>query len=225
MPVEIDLGDAVTNEGEQRSKSSGTATRTPVIEEVDSGVAELVFQMLEQATGNEFEVWAFGDDAEDDGKVVSEDIAEALELPEDVETFSFEDFFQVDMGGFDYFGNPPRVRDEEGNTEIPEEWKNRTGNGAIINDAKTALNGHYAEEIQERFGSDEASLEDPEVMVAIRIGKSSNWEDDYEQRQHAVFYIQETDMTPKRVAKARMETGEIEESEYEEWLEEHGFEG
>lgn len=224
MPAEIDLGEAVTNEGTEKSTGGSSVTRTPVIEEVDSGVAELIFQMLEQATGNEFEVWAFDDDAEEDGKVVSEDIAEALGLPDEVETFSFEDFFQVDMGGFDYFGNPPRKRDEQGNTEIPDEWKDMTGNGAIINDAKTALNGLFAGEIQERFGSDDASLEDPEVMVAIRIGKSSNYEDDLAQRKHAVFYIQETEMTPKRVAKARMEAGEITESEYEEFLEDHGFE-
>lgn len=224
MVEELDLGQAVTNEGTERSTSGGESVRTPVIEDVDEGVTELIFSLLERATGNEFEVWAFDDDAEEDGKVVSEEIIEALGLPEDVETFSFEDFFQVDMSGYDYFGNPPRVRDDEGNTEIPEEWKDLTGNGAIINDAKTALNGNYAGEIQERFGGDDASAENPDVMVAIRIGKASNYEDNLEQRKHAVFYIQDTEMTPKRMAKARMEVGEITEEEYEEWLEEHGFE-
>lgn len=224
MVEEIDLSAAVTNEGEERSTSGRTRVRAPAIEDVDPGVAELIFELLEQATGNEFEVWAFDGAAEDDGKLVSDGIAEALGLPDDVETFSFEDFFEVDMSEYDYFGNPPRVRDEDGKTEIPEEWKEMTGNGAILNDAKTALNGHFAAEIQERFGSEDATVEDPEVMVAIRIGKSNKHEDDYEQRQHAVFYVQETDMTPKRVAKARKDVGEITESEYEEWLEAHGYE-
>jgi len=224
MVEEIDLGQAVTNEGEERSSSAGSRTRKPAIEEVDPGAAELIFQLLEQATGNEFEVWAFDDDAEEDGKVVSEEIAEALGLPDELETFSFEDFFQVDMSEYDYFGNPPRKRDDEGNTEIPEEWREMTGNGQILADAKTALNGNYVEEIQERFASDEASVEDPEVMVAIRIGKANKHDDDLEQRKHAVFYIQETDTTPKRVAKARKDVGDLTESEYEEWLEAHGYE-
>lgn len=223
MVEEIDLGQAVTNQGEESTSGGSGGVRAPVIDTVDPGVAELVFQLLEQATGNEFEVWAFDDDAESDGKVVTENIAEALGLPEDVETFSFEDFFQVDMSDYDYFGNPPRERDEEGNTEIPDDWKEMTGNGAILKDAKVALNGNYAAEIQERFGSDDADEDNPEVMVAIRIGKASKHEDDYEQRQHAVFYIQETDMTPKRVLKARKDVEDITESEYEERLEALGF--
>jgi len=225
MTEGIEVDDLVTGTGTQKSTSGSSRQRAPSVEKPDESVVELLFNLVDnEEIGYEIEVFAFAEDAEADGRVISAELADELGLPEAVETFSFEDFFGIDMSEYDYFGNPPRKRDDEGNTEIPEEWREMTGNGQILADAKTALNGNYVEEIQERFASDEASVEDPEVMVAIRIGKANKHDDDLEQRKPAVFYIQETDTTPKRVAKARKDVGDLTESEYEEWLEAHGYE-
>lgn len=217
MPIEVNIDEAVTNEGEEKTYSTGERARKPQIEDLHEGVATLIFELLSQAEGQEFEVKAFADDAEEEGRVLSEELKEELELPDEVETFSFEDFFQVDMSEYDYFGNPPRERTDEG-TSIPEEWSERKGNGAIINDAKNVLNGYYAGPIQERFGGEEATAEEPDVYVAIRSGKKKNHESPLEQRQHAVFYVQDTDNTAKYTMEAREAVGEITESELEEWL-------
>jgi hypothetical protein len=166
----------------------------------------------------EIEVWAFSDDAESDGKVIPEELSEKLGLPDEIETFSWEDFFGLDLSEYEYVSYPPRNRDGDSVT-YEEGYDSSNFTGDLTGETKKALNGYYADTIQEAFGSEEASAENPEVEIAIRTGRKSDHNDSFEEsRKYQRFYVRSADTTPENVVKAQEFVGEITESEKEELL-------
>jgi hypothetical protein len=209
--------DALTGKGQAESSSSGQRKMRPSVGEPHTGVVEIILSLLEDdSTHQEIEVFAFQDDARDAGKVIPEEVHKELNLPDEVDTFSWGDFFGMDLSEYEYVGYPPRDREGEGVT-YEEGWDLSEFTGDLTGETKTVLNGHFADEIQERFGPEEASADEPVVEVAIRCGRESDHDDSFEEaHKYQRFYIRETDKTPERVLKQRMKAGDISESEYEE---------
>lgn len=216
----IDITEAVTGTGEQKSGSSGSRTRKPKVEKPHEGVVTLLLELLsDDDSYQEIEVWGFKSDAEEDGKTVPEEVSETLDLPDEVGTFSWEDFFQLDLTEYKYVSYPPRNRDGDSVT-YDDSYDSSNFTGDLTGETKKALNGHYADTIQEAFGSDDASAENPEVEIAIRTGRKSDHNGSFEEsRKYQRFYVRSADTTPENVIKAQEFVGEITESEKEELLE------
>jgi len=217
----LEVENLVTGTGEQTSSSGTQRKRTPSVGEPDESVVQLLLSLLDdEEKGYEVEIFAFSEEAEEAGKVFSEEQKEQLGLPEDVNTMSWEDLFGLDVSDYEYVSYPKRDRGEDGVTYV-DDMDSSDFTGDLTGDTKKALNGHYAEEIQQIFGSDGASPDNPTHEVAIRCGKQSEHDDDFlKARKYQRFYVRSADTTPKNVIKARQAGGEISESEAEKLLDE-----
>jgi len=212
----LELGDAITGRGEASGGSAGARTRKPSVEEPHPGAVEILLTLLGDSSNHgEIEMWAFAQDARDDGKVIPDELQDALDLPEGMDTYSWEDLFQMDLSEYEYVGYPPRNRSGE-SVQYEEGWDSSNFTGDLTGDTKRALNGHHAADIQDRLGPDGATANDPEVMVAIRVGRESDHNESFEEaHRFQRFYIQNTDMSGERVLKARRDVNDITDSEYE----------
>lgn len=228
MSDEIELDGLATRVREQGNDTSTNNTRSVSIEEPEPGVVELVLSHLEpEEPGARLRdmVIPYGPGANVDNiPEIREEVKDVLDLPEDMDTFTFADLFQVDMSDYDYFGNSPRGNSNgEAEDPVDEQWKQADlkGNGNLINDCKTVLNGHNCQEIQERLAIDypDADEDSPEVIIAVRIlprgdelveDTDEGLEREKARRQYARFYVQDSDTAGKRALKYRHEVGDIE---------------
>lgn len=223
----LDPNDLVVS-GESETTSTGTQKVTPSVDKPEDSVAEFIFDLIEEY-GKGFEVFAFSRHAEEAGKTVPEEWKEAYELPEYVETISWEDLFNLDLSEYEYVGYPPRDRDGDSVT-YKEGFDPSVFTGDLTGETKKVLNGHFAREIQKRFAQNEdATPDNASVEVAIRKGKESDHPEDSEEEffgedsyrnssRYQRIYIRSTDNTPERVIKSRQFVGEISESEAEELI-------
>ncbi len=217
----IDISEAVTRTGEEKTSSGGSRRRTPSVDKPHDGVFELLTALLsDEEAHEEIEVYAFEEDAKEDGKVIPQEVSEQLDLPEEVETFSWEDFFQLDLSDYEYVSYPKRKRGEDESGYV-DDMDASLFTGDLTGDTKKALNGHYAGKIQEVFGPEDASADNPKVEIAIRAGRKSDHGDDFlEARKYQRLYVRSADTTPENVIKARRAVGELSDEEAEELLEE-----
>lgn len=227
-------------ESEEETNKRDT-TRKPSITDVHTGAVELILSHLEPgedggSLNRVYLPYGPGADVEKVGDIPDE-IQEALELPEGMDTFTFADLFGIEMGEYDYFGNPPRgSSNDDAKDPIDEEWSDAElkGNGDLINDAKTALNGHYCQEIQDRLAiaHSDAGEDDPAVIVAITIPANSSplvsdseegFDRELKRRQYVKMYVQDAKKSGKRAIEYRSESGEISPDERDRLLAENGF--
>ncbi len=223
----LDPDDVVVS-GESDSRSVGKQKQTPSIEKPADEVVEFIFDLIEEY-GKGFEVFAFSRHAEEAGKTVPEEWKEAYDLPDYVETMSWEDFFNLDLSEYEYVGYPPRDREGDSVT-YKEGFDPSVFTGDLTGETKKVLNGHFADEIQDRFASNEdASADNPEVEIAVRKASESDHPEDSEDEffdedsyrnssRYQKIYRRSTKTTPKNVIKSRQFVGEISESEAEELI-------
>lgn len=225
--VDIDVSGMASMVESEEETTSSSRTRKPSITDVHPGAVELILSHLEPeedggSLNRVYLPYGPGADVDSVGDI-PEKVADALDLPEEMDTFTFADLFGIDMGNYDYFGNPPRGSSNgDAKDPIDEEWSNAElkGNGDLINDAKTALNGHYCQEIQDRLAINhpDANEDMPAVIVAITIPAASSplvadteegFERELKRRQYVKMYVQDSDTSGERALKYRNEVGDI----------------
>lgn len=214
--------DAVVSHGTSGSSSSGSRDPTPSVEKPEQGQVDLLFDLLADDDANEdITIHAFASDAKDDGREIPEGVVEAYDLPEGCETWSWEDLLGLDLSDYKYVGYPPRDRNDDGVT-YEEGWDSSDFTGDLTGETKDILNGHFAQEIQDRFNGPDADADSPTVALAIRVPPKSQYDGDFEeQHKYQRFYIQDAPTSGKTVLQARNRVGELSDSEYEELMQEH----
>lgn len=223
----IDVNELVVS-GESESTSTGTRTKTISVEEPPEEVAEFIFDLIEEY-GKGVEIFAFARHAEEAGQLVPDGLREAYDLPEYVETISWEDLFNLNLSSFEYVGYPPRDRSGDSVT-YQEGWDSSNFTGDLTGETKKVINGYHAGLLQEKFAkNEEADADNPVVEFAIRKGRESDHPEDSEDEffdgsayenssRYQRLYWRSTDNSTKNVLKARKEVGEITESELAELM-------
>jgi hypothetical protein len=220
---------------DSKPQSSGSDGSGPSIPEVRESVARLVIDAIQQK-GGLIEVPAFKDSAD----ALPESYAEYYDL-DDVETLSVEELFGQDWGDYDYIGTPPVVASEkltddekdeltddqryksdgdEKKYVIKPEYAEAFDGTNVLKGGTTpiskALNGRFSELIVEAFGDDS--------KISVGKGKSRNHEgDSVEAQKYVAFWVSDSETAPLKRQKARMQVGDISESEFHEWKEANGF--
>ena len=226
------------NEGivsDKRTTTSSSSSSGPSIGQIPEGVANLIFDALEDQD-RFIELSAFADSAIE----MPEQYAEYYGL-EDIETLSVEDLFGFDWGKYDFVGTAPvfnsdNLSEEDLDVYEDEELYKDNGDmkkyvvrpeyveafrGTNIHGGATVavskiLNGRFGEEVVERFGED--------TKISVGAGKEGNHDGDRQEAQkHLAFWTSDSETAAFKREQARLEADEITESEFTEWAENNGY--
>lgn len=226
MP-EIDVSEALTGSVEESSDGTTTATRSEQLGPIPQECANILLDLLEQAEGNDIHLNFSAEKAREDGKTISDEYVEAYDLPEGVETWSYEDlliFGDIETENINYYGWRPRNDDNE----LKQDVSSDEFFGDNSTEVKRRFNGQFAEDISDSF--DDSAFEDgADNFVNFRVGSKStvlpdgtNVErDDFEQRKHVHIYLQDTEETQadEAMLTSRNLYGDLSDEEYADLIE------
>lgn len=217
------------------TESSGTGGSTgPSIPAIDESVAQFVIDAIQQKEGL-IEIPAFADDAEP----LPDTYVDYYGF-EDVDTMSVEDIFGQDWEKYDYIGTPPVVESDSLTEEEKEqltddqlykadgdekkyvvkpEYAEDFDGAEVLKGGTTpiskAINGRFSEMVVDAFGQDS--------KISVGKGKARNHDGNkVEAQKYVAFWVSDSDTAALQREKARMQAGEISESEFHEWAEANG---